>query len=196
MLLNKIYSYFYYKLTILVQLPRLIKYKLLSNCKVIGKPNLLQPLQALGKGTICFNGKVIIGIFPSPFFFNGYAYIEAKNPGSSVIIGNGTFINNNFVACSEYKSITIGENVLIGTCVEIIDSNFHGIDPDQRHLSCAESASDVVIENNVFIGSHVKILKGVTIGRDSVIANGSIVTKNIPPRVVAGGNPARVLKAI
>ena len=137
-----------------------------------------------------------MGYFPSPYFFSGYAYIEARNDGSRIKIGNGTWVNNNFVAISNHKSITIGENVLIGTFVEIYDSNFHGIEPDRRGISCPEDAADVIVEDNVFIGSNVKILKGVTIGRDSVIANSSIVTNSIPPGVVAGGNPAKIIRQL
>jgi len=192
--LHKIKSRLFASLLRLSQLPRILKYKLLSNCKIVGKPYLLQPAQLVGKGEIQFEGSVTIGVFPSPYFFNGYAYIEARKPNAKVIIGNGTWMNNNFVAISEHKSITIGKNVLIGTFVEIYDSNFHGLEPDRRRISCPEEASSVVIEDNVFIGSNVIILKGVTIGRDSVIANGSIVTKSIPSGVVAGGNPAKVLK--
>lgn len=180
----------------LAQIPRILKYKFLSNCKVVGRAHLLQPAQLVGKGEIFFDGRVTIGFFPSPYFFNGYAYIEARKKGATIKIGNGTCINNNFVAISEHKSITIGENTRIGTFVEIYDSNFHGLEPDRRSISSPEEASEVIIEENVFIGSNVKILKGVTIGRDSVIANGSIVTKSIPSGVVAGGNPAKILKQL
>ena len=178
----------------LAQRPRILKYKLLSNCKVIGKPCLLQPVQLVGRGEIFFEGNVHIGVFPSPYFFSSYGYIEARNPEAKVVIGDGTWINNNFAAISEHKSITIGKNVFIGTCVEISDSNFHGLEPDRRRVSLPEEAAEVVIEDNVFLGSNVKILKGVTIGRDSVVANGSIVTKSIPSGVIAGGNPAKVLR--
>lgn len=123
----------------MAQLPRIIKYKLLSNCNVVGRPYLLQPLQLIGNGKITFDGRVTIGVFPSPYFFNGYAYIEARNQGSNIKIGNGTWINNNFIAISDHKSITIGENVLIGTFVEIYDSNFHGLEPEQRFTSCPET---------------------------------------------------------
>jgi len=179
-----------------VQFTRILKYRLLSNCRVVGQPSILQPVQLVGGGEIVFDGIVKIGVFPSPYFFNGYAYIEARNRGAKIKIGNGTWINNNFVAISDHKSITIGENVLIGTYVEIFDSDFHGLEPDRRGISCPEEASDVTIEDNCFIGSNVKILKGVTIGRDSVIANSSLVTKSIPSGVVAGGNPAKVLKQL
>lgn len=196
LLLNRIKAKLYYEFLRLVQLPRIIKFKLLSNCKVVGRPVLLQPAHLVGMGEIIFDGKVTIGFFPSPFFFNGYAYIDARKSGSKIKIGGGTYINNNFVAISEHKNITIGKHVLIGTMVEIYDSNFHGLEPGRRNISSPDEASDVVVEDNVFIGSNVKILKGVTIGLGSVIANGSIVTKSIPPGVVAGGNPAKVLKQL
>lgn len=196
MLLHKIKSRLFSNFIRLTQIPRIFKYKLLSNCKVVGKPHLLQPAQMVGRGEIHFEGKVIVGVFPSPYFCNGYAYIEARNKGARISIGDGTWMNNNFSVICEHKSIVIGRNVLIGSFVEIYDSNFHGIEPDKRRISCFKEASDVIVEDNVFIGSNVKILKGVTIGRDSVIANGSIVTKNIPPGVVAGGNPAKILKQL
>ncbi len=196
MLLTKIKARLFSKFIRLAQLPRIYKYKLLSNCKFSGYPIILQPLQLVGSGEIFFDGIVKIGVFPSPYYFNGYAYIEARNPGAKVTIGCGTWTNNNFTVISEHKSITIGKNVLIGSFVEIYDSNFHGLEPDRRRVSSPEEASDVTIEDNVFIGSNVTILKGVTIGRDSVVANGSVVTKSIPPGVVAGGNPAKVLKQL
>lgn len=179
-----------------VQLPRIFFYRLLSDCKVVGHPYLRQPLQLVGRGEIYFGVNVSIGVYPSPFFFNGYGYMEARNSRAKISIGTGVWINNNFVAISEHKSITIGENVLIGTCVEIYDSNFHGLEADRRRVSSPEEACEVLIEDNVFIGSNVTILKGVTIGRDSVIASGSIVTNSIPPRVVAGGCPAKVFRQL
>jgi len=180
----------------LFQIPRILLFRILSNCKVFGRPYLMQPVQLIGKGEIHLDGRVTIGVFPSPYFLNGYGYIEARNPGARVTIGTGTWINNNFVAISEHTSITIGKNVIIGTSVEIYDSNFHGLEANRRHISCPEEAAEVFIEDNVFIGSNVTILKGVTIGQDSVIANGSLVTKSIPSGVVAGGSPATVLKQL
>jgi len=178
----------------LAQLPRIGYYDLLSNCRILGRPVRGQPVQCVGLGTIEFKGRVRLGVYPSPFFFNGYCYLDARSKDAKLIFGDGTCINNNFVAISEFKSITIGKNVLIGTSVEIYDSNFHGIKPDKRRISIPEDSAEVVIEDNVFIGSNVKVLKGVTIGRDSVIANGSLVIKSIPSGVVAGGNPAKVIK--
>lgn len=85
---------------------------------------------------------------------------------------------------------------MIGTNVEIYDSDFHGIRVCDRVVSKVEWAKPVVIEDDVFLGSNVRVLKGVTIGRGSVIANGSVVIKDIPSSVVAGGIPAKVIKVI
>jgi acetyltransferase-like isoleucine patch superfamily enzyme len=180
----------------LIQRVRIYFYQFISTCHIIGRPIRNQPVQCVGLGCIEFEGQVNFGVFPSPFFYNGYCYLEARNSNAKISFGNGTWINNNFVAISDHKSITIGNNVLIGTFVEIYDSNFHGLEPDKRGFNPPDASSPVVIEDNVFLGSNVIILKGVTIGRNSVIANGSIVTKSIPPDVVAGGNPAKVLKQL
>ena len=175
--------------------PRILKYKLLSTCnRVHGKPIFLQPVLIDGLGEFYFDGCVRVGCFPSPFFFNGYSHLEARNKDSLVKIGGGTWINNNFVLICEHTSISIGSNVLIGTNVEIYDSDFHGLDPSTRKISDPAWAQDVVIGDNVFIGSNVRILKGTKVGNNSVLANGSVVVGFIPANVIAGGNPAKVIR--
>lgn len=180
----------------LIQSTRILTYRWLSDAKVKGKPRLYQPLQAVGLGAIEFEGRVNIGVFPSPLFFSTYAYIEARNSTAKVSIGEGTWINNGFTAIAEHTSITIGRRVLIGTNVEVFDSNFHGIRVEDRMVSRAEWANPVVIEDDVFLGSNVRVMKGVTIGRGSVIANSSLVVSDVPPGTVAGGNPARIIKPV
>jgi len=120
----------------------------------------------------------------------------ARGAGSLIEIGDNTWINNNFVAIAEHTAIKTGKNVLVGTNVEIYDSDFHGIERQLRRISDPAWARSVTICDDVFIGSNVKILKGVTIGQGSVIANGSIVTKSIPMNVIAGGIPAKVFRQI
>lgn len=85
--------------------------------------------------------------------------------------------------------------MLIGFNCEILDSDFHDLSPipDKRKNGKAKMGK-VVIENNVFIGSNCSILKGVTIGENSVIANSSVVVRSIPPNVIAEGNPCRIVK--
>lgn len=161
-----------------------------------GEPILIQPLIGVGEGKIHFVGDVRIGYFPSPFFLSTHAYLDVRNKAASITIDDGTRINNNFCAIVEHTSITIGKRALIGFNVEILDSDFHGIEIAERRISRPTAAKPVIIEDDVFIGNNVRILKGVVIGRGSVVANGSVVAKDIPPDVIVGGNPARVLKSI
>jgi maltose O-acetyltransferase len=164
----------------------------LSN--INGTPKILQPVLFLGNGKFIFHGEVQLGYFPSPYFYSGNIHLEARTQESVIEFGNNIFINNNFVITSE-KKVKIGNNALIGTNVEITDSDFHNIIPAER-FGGSHFTAEVEIKDNVWIGSNVKILKGVTIGENSVIANGSIVTGDIPANVVAGGIPAKVIKQI
>lgn len=179
-----------------VQRVRVLWYALLSTNRVEGKPRRWQPLQVVGEGRILIGSNVHIGFFPSPGFLDSYAYIEARNPSATIEIGPNTYINNGFRCIADHSSITIGANCLIGSDVDIFDSDFHGLKLDERYLSKPDWNAPVVLEAHVFIGSHVRILKGVRIGTGAMIANSSVVTADIPPMVVAGGVPAKVLRAI
>ncbi|GIP31018.1 hypothetical protein J2TS4_02280 [Paenibacillus sp. J2TS4] len=71
----------------------------------------------------------------------------------------------------------------------------HPLDVEQRNMGL-EYAYPIKVGNNVWIGGHVSVMPGVTIGDNTVIGGGSVVTKNIPSGVVAVGNPCRVLREI
>jgi maltose O-acetyltransferase len=170
---------------------RIIKYRLLSDCKhVYGKPVVRQPVQLVGEGEIRFNGVVNLGVYPSPFFLNGYIYIEARSPTAVVEIGDGVWMNNNCFLVSDGAGISIGKGTLMGVNCEIMDSDGHDTNP-QRRMTGTPRSGKVVIGDNVLIGSNVKILKGVRIGKDSIIANGTVVSKSIPEDMLAFGNPLK-----
>ena len=96
-----------------------------------------------------------------------------------------------------HKSARIGNNVKIGGCVLITDTDAHPMDYVARRSSNEGTKSaPVVIEDDVWVGAHCIILKGVTIGARSIIGAGSVVTKSIPADCVAAGNPCRVIKII
>lgn len=175
---------------------RTLFFRVLSNCKIHGRPKCYQPAIMLGDGVIEFQGKVTIGFYPSPLFLSTYAHIEARGPRSSIVINSGTFINNNFCAIAEHSHISIGSNCLIGTSVEIFDSDFHGLAISDRRCSKPEWAKPVTIKDNVFIGSNAKIMKGVTIGAGAIIANSSVITRDVPALTVVGGNPAKLIKKL
>lgn len=176
-------------------IPRLWKYKFLSDCnQVFGKAKLFQPLLLKGRGRISFGQHVQIGVTASPHFYSHYTYMEARNLDSEICIGDNVSINNAFSAVA-FSKITIQNNVLIGVSCSIMDNDGHNLDKDKRHHE-VQKTGNVYISENVFIGDNVTILKGVTIGVNSVIGNGSIVTKSIPDNVIAAGNPALVIRNI
>lgn len=173
---------------------RVVLFKILSNQTSVGNLERVQAVQLMGAGRITAFGKVSVGYFPSPYFFSTYGYLEARGKDSRIEIGDGTKINNGFVAVAEKSSITIGENCLIGTHVEIFDSDFHVLSAEGRRNGGTHESSPVSIGNNVFIGSNVRVLKGVTIGDGAVIANSSVVARDVPENCIASGIPAKVVR--
>jgi acetyltransferase-like isoleucine patch superfamily enzyme len=102
------------------------------------------------------------------------------------------------VIVARSKKITIGRHCMLAPNVVILDSDFHLLwPPDRRHNTWETDIDrDVTLEPNVWVGIGSIILKGVTIGENSVIAAGSVVTSNIPSNCLAGGNPAKVLRKL
>ncbi|WP_455639717.1 acyltransferase [Parabacteroides sp.] len=109
--------------------------------------------------------------------------------GSRLIIGDSYINDDTYIECE--SSIVIGNNVLIGRHVTVRDSDGH----DHGDASGdKERCLPVVIGDSVWIGSYAMIQKGVHIGDGAIVAAGAIVTKDVPPRCLVGGVPAKVLK--
>lgn len=127
--------------------------------------------------------------------------------GGYITMGEYCFLGENSKIWSAAR-IEIGNRVLIGHNTSIFDSDTHPIDEAERHRHFVEiitkgwvSTFDlreepVRIEDDVWIGCNVVILKGVTIGRGAIVGAGSVVTSDVPPRVVVAGNPARVIREL
>lgn len=176
--------------------PRVWKYRALSTCRrVSGSPIRFQPVLFLGNGAIVIGRDVEFGWRTSVGFHTGYCHVEAMAAHSVIEFGDGAQVNNNVYIKSEGPGIRIGPHALIGSFVEIFDSDFHELHPDRRRGG-RPAMAPVELGENVFIGDGVKILKGVTIGADSVIGAGSVVTATIPEGVIAAGNPARVIREL
>lgn len=113
--------------------------------------------------------------------------------GKNITIGDNVYINFGCVIldCSE---ITIGENTLLGPNVGIYSAN-HSIDAEER-INGGCFGKPIHIGKRVWLGGDVKVIAGVTIGDDSIIGTGSIVTKDIPSGVIAVGNPCKILRKI
>lgn len=110
--------------------------------------------------------------------------------GDRITVGENVFINYNCTIL-DIAQVTIGDNTMIGPNVGIYTAA-HPLSPGQR-LAGACWASPVVIGKNVWIGGSVIILPGVTVGDNAVIGAGSVVTKDVPPNMVAVGSPARIV---
>ncbi|PYI38176.1 maltose acetyltransferase [Arthrobacter psychrolactophilus] len=111
--------------------------------------------------------------------------------GSYLTIGPRTFINYNFTAL-DVAPITIGADVLIGPGVQLLTPT-HPLEPELRRDKL-EAAKPITIGDNVWLGGGVIVLPGVSIGENTVVGSGSVVTKDLPANVVAVGNPARITK--
>lgn len=132
--------------------------------------------------------------------------IISVKPGAEVTIGHHTTTRGASIGAAE--KITIGNYVIISNTVTIYDNNNHPTSEKKRQAMSesgfysplwdwTESAhAPVVIEDNVWIGQGAVILKGVTIGKGSIVAMNSVVTKSVPPHSIVAGNPARVVKTI
>lgn len=113
--------------------------------------------------------------------------------GSHLHIGARVFANYGLTAL-DVARITIGDDVQIGPNVQLLTPT-HPLDPDARREKW-ESAEPITIGDNVWLGGGVIVLSGVTIGADTVVGSGAVVTRDLPPRVVAVGNPARVVRTL
>lgn len=175
------------------RIPKVLKYKLLSNNRnVSGKAGANQPVLLLGKGKIIFGSNVQLGYYPSPGYFSGYIHLEARSESSFIKIGDNVIINNNFFAISESEGIQIGDDTLIGLNCEIIDSDFHELDPLRRRHGTPVSMK-VTLGNNVWLGNNVKITKGVELGNNVVVANSAVVVSSFPADVIIAGVPAKII---
>ncbi len=112
--------------------------------------------------------------------------------GLDITVGRNVFINQN---CTFYDlgGLDIGDDVLIGPNVSLITTG-HPIAPTERRDGVV--AKPIVIERNVWIAAGATIIGGVTVGENSVVAAASVVTKDVPPNSLVGGNPARVIRSI
>lgn len=128
-----------------------------------------------------FGNSNLIGI-------NRNCSISTLTQNAKIIIGDSCGFSGTVIGA--FDNITLGNNVRCGANTLITDSDWHLDDPRSGE------PKSITIEDNVWLGEGVKVLKGVTIGENTVIGAGSVVTKNIPANVIAAGNPCRIIKSI
>lgn len=126
------------------------------------------------------------------YFIHGMPEKPAINIGDHTFIGNGCTL-------SAAREIRIGAHCLVSSMVRIHDNDGHPLDPARRRRHepiQPEESAPVIIEDNVWIGAGVTILKGVRIGADAVVGTGAVVTVDVPAGAVVAGNPARVVRQL
>jgi len=112
----------------------------------------------------------------------------SAHAGAKLIIGKNCGFSGTVIGC--FSQITLGNKVRCGANTLITDSDWHLDDPR------SSDPKPIHIHDNVWLGVNVTVMKGVTIGKNSVIGAGSVVTKSIPANVIAAGNPCRAVKKL
>ncbi|MEG2172532.1 MAG: DapH/DapD/GlmU-related protein [Desulfovibrionaceae bacterium] len=121
--------------------------------------------------------------------------LRTHGPDAKIILEEGVELSGTSITARS-QHIHVGKYVLFAPNCCIVDSDFHAHwPPERRHLDPGyERDAPVTIGDHVWLGLGVIILKGVTIGEGAIIAAGSVVTRDIPPRTLAAGSPAKVVK--
>ncbi|MEL7124371.1 MAG: sugar O-acetyltransferase [Bacteroidota bacterium] len=111
--------------------------------------------------------------------------------GFNIKIGDNVFMNMNCIIL-DVTPVTIGNNVMFGPNAQVYTAT-HPLNPIER-IKGPEYGQDIIIEDDVWVGGGAIICPGVTIGKGAVIGAGAVVTKDVPPNVFVGGNPAKIIK--
>jgi len=162
-----------------------------SVCEEVGKGLRAERLPYMrGNGLIRIGNGVNLSGRSCFYFMRGMPETPRIEIGSNVFVGNGCTL------CAG-RRIVIGDNCLLSAGVRIHDNDGHPLDAGKRRRGDRigpDDASPVTIEDNVWIGAGATILKGVTVGRNSIVGTGAVVTHDVPPDSVAAGNPAQVCR--
>lgn len=158
------------------------------------KWQLNQKVQQLGKG-VSISGRIKVvneGLIQIGEHCQLITYYQplrlAVGRKARLFIGAGTVINSAIIAVQQ--EVHIGANCRLAPFVHLMDSDFHDVNDRLQ----AGKAAPIIIGNHVRLGAHAVVLRGVTIGDGAEILPGSVVTKDVPPGVLAGGVPAKAVR--
>ncbi|MEA2681752.1 MAG: hypothetical protein QOK05_80 [Chloroflexota bacterium] len=127
---------------------------------------------------------------------NAWARAESNvlltfDEGAVIQVGDNVRLNG--AGLQAASGITVGDDCILGSCT-IVDTDHHLVGVDRRRSSSKPASAPIRIGRNVWVAGMAAVLKGVTIGDDSVVAFGAVVASDVPAGVVVAGNPARVVK--
>jgi acetyltransferase-like isoleucine patch superfamily enzyme len=127
-----------------------------------------------------------------------FTFMRGMPQTPSIVIGDAVFIGNGCVLAAG-RSVSIGNNCLISGGTRIQDNDGHPLDAERRRTGeriSPDDAKPVIIEDDVWIGANVIVLKGVRIGKRAVVGAGAVITHDVPADTVVAGNPAAVVKTL
>jgi maltose O-acetyltransferase len=152
----------------------------------------------VGSGFLC-NGRLRLG-GPGRITIgddvNAWAREEANviltfSPGARITIGSNVRLNG--AGLQAASAITVGDDCILGSCT-IVDTDHHSVEVNRREAGARVATAPIVIGRNVWVAGAAAVLKGVSIGDDSVVGYGAVVSSDVAAGVVVAGNPARVVR--
>ncbi len=162
-----------------------------GNAKIYGLPRLLRMEGKLRIGNNVFLCSMP-SVSPSGQEFSRCSF--SADRGASIDIGDDTSIVGSAIHAS--SSVTLGKRVMIAPGCRIVDTDFHAVDAVPHVHHADTNPQPIRIEDDVWLCTQVMVCKGVRIGHGSVIGAKSLVTSDIPPMVLAGGIPAKVIRPL
>lgn len=189
--LNRVYNKFYYinlifksKFSFVIMVGLRLRGIKIQNCKFYGRIKFIRKPDSvifIGRNCQFRNSDIsnLIGV-------NHKCIISTHSRSAKLIIGDGCGFSGTTIGC--FEKISIGNNVKCGSNTLITDSNWH---PDDFRSG---QPKPIVIEDNVWLGYGVVVLKGVTIGKNSLIGINSVVTSDIPQNCIAAGSPCKIIR--
>jgi len=146
----------------------------------------------LNKGSISLGKNVSLNSYPDGIL--NLSGIKTYTENAKVTIGDDCIINGTMIYCVD--EVIIGKTCMFGPGTKIVDNDSHRISISIEERRKPPVSKPIIIKDNVWIGMDCLILKGVTIGENAIVAARTIVTKDVLPNTLVGGNPTRVIKNI
>lgn len=144
------------------------------------------------EGKIIIGDRVSLNSFPGEEPYKTGLQCHCKE--SVISIGNDCNLNGTMIHCR--TSVSIGNFCMFGPGSKIVDNDSHRLSIDVKERRKPPNSAPILIEDNVWVGMNSLILKGVKIGKNSIVAAYSVVTKPVPENVLVAGNPAKIIKKL